>query len=126
MVSRNQKFEILVGKGKITVKQFQRQASFGLNYQEGQEVYALRSQEILCSNYISHIVCSSMATFSINFSYSVFYQQSVNLDLVDKFFNPHLKWLMFFIWCVCYRYFHFIILRIVTIFGYKQYIAKQT
>ena len=73
MVSRNQKFEILVGKGKITVKKFQRQASFGLNYQEGQEVYALRSQEILSSNYISHIVCSSMATFSINFGYSVLY-----------------------------------------------------
>lgn len=47
MISKkSQKFEILVGSGQITVKKFQWEVNFSLNYQKGQEINE-RSQEIL-------------------------------------------------------------------------------
>lgn len=47
MISKkSQKFEILVGSGQITVKKFQWEVNFSLNYQKGQEINK-RSQEIL-------------------------------------------------------------------------------
>lgn len=96
IVSRNQEFEILVrGGGGNYSEKIQREATFGLNYLEGQEINGLRSQEILHGYYIPCIICSSTVTFSIIFCYSVFYSHSVNL--VDKFFNPHLSWLRFLI-----------------------------
>ena len=46
ILKKSQKFEILVGSGQITVKKFQWEVNFSLNYQKGQEINE-RSQEIL-------------------------------------------------------------------------------
>lgn len=47
MISKKLEVLDICGKGGITVKKFQREVTFSLNCQNGQEINGLRIQEIL-------------------------------------------------------------------------------